>query len=41
MFPLRETNTQDYQKRCAVKSNSWALATFQSNGKARKQEAIE
>jgi len=41
MFPLRETNAQDYQNCCAVKSHSRALATFQSNGKARKQEAIE
>ena len=33
-------NTQDHQNCCAVKSNSRVLATFQSNGKTRKQEAI-
>ena len=36
----RGANTQDHQNCCAVKSHSRALATFQSNGKARKQEAI-
>jgi len=40
MFPLRCANTQDHQNCCGVKSHSCALATFQSNGKARKQEAI-
>ena len=39
MFLLMGANTQD-QNCCAVKSHSHALATFQSNGKARKQEAI-
>ena len=33
-------NTQDHQYCCAVKSHSRVLATLQSNGKARKQEAI-
>jgi len=33
-------NTQDHQNCCAVKYHSRVLATFQSNGKARKQEAI-
>jgi len=32
--------TQDHQNCCAVKTHSCALATFQSNGKAREQEAI-
>ena len=40
IFPLRGANTQDHQNCCAVKSHSRALATFQSNGKACKQEAI-
>jgi len=30
----------DHENCCAVKSYSRALATFQSNGKAGKQEAI-
>ena len=38
--PLRDTNTQDHQNCCAVKSHSRAHGTFQSNGKARKQETI-
>ena len=38
--PSECANTQDHQNCCAVKSHSRALATFQSNGKARKQEAI-
>jgi len=40
MFPLRGANIQDNQNCCAVKSHSRALAAFQSNGKARKQDAI-
>jgi len=38
--PSEWANTQDHQNCCAVKSHSRALATFQSDGKARKQEAI-
>ena len=34
------TNTQDHQNCRAVKSHSCALATFQSNIKARKKKAI-
>jgi len=38
--PSECANTQDHQNCCAVKSHSRVLATFQSNGKARKQKAI-
>ena len=38
--PAECANTQDHQNRCAVKSHSRALATFQSNGEVSKQEAI-
>jgi len=38
--PSECANTQDHQNCSAVKSHSRALATFQSNGKACKQEAI-
>ena len=38
--PSEFANTQDHQNCCVVKSHSRALATFQSNGKARRQEAI-
>ena len=38
--PSECTNTQDHQNCCAVKSHSRALPTFQSNGKACRQEAI-
>ena len=38
--PSKCANTQDHQNCCAVKSHSRILATFQSNGKARRQEAI-
>jgi len=38
--PSECANTQDHQNCCAVKSHSRALATFQSNGKACRQEAI-
>ena len=37
--PSECANTQEYQNCCAVKSHSRALATFQGNGKACKQEA--
>jgi len=40
VFALWCANTQDHQNCCAVKSHSRILAAFQSNGKARKQEAI-
>ena len=38
--PSECANTQDHQNCCAVKSHSRVLATLQSNGKVRKQEAI-
>ena len=37
--PSESANTQDHQNCRAVKSHSRVLATFESNGKARKQEA--
>ena len=40
MFTLKCANTQDHHNCCEVKSHSHALATFQSNGTARNQEAI-
>jgi len=41
IFPLKCANAHYHQTICAVKSPSRALATFQNNGKARKQgEAI-
>jgi len=38
--PSERANTQDHQNCRAVKSHSRVLATFQSNGKTREQEAI-
>jgi len=38
--PFECANTQDHRNCCAVKSHSRVLATFQSDGKARRQEAI-
>ena len=38
--PSECANTQNHQNYCAVKSHSRVLATLQSYGKARKQEAI-
>ena len=38
--PSECANTQDHQNCWVVKSHSRALATIQSNGKTRKQEAI-
>ena len=38
--PSECANTQEHQYCCAVKSHSRVLATLQSYGKARKQEAI-
>jgi len=38
--PSECANTQDHQNCCAVKSHSRVLATLQSNGKVRRQEAI-
>jgi len=38
--PSECANMQDHHYCCAVKSHSRVLATLQSNGKARKQEAI-
>ena len=38
--PSECANTQDHQNCCAVKSHSRVLATLQSNGKTRKQDAI-
>ena len=39
-IPSECAKTQDHQYFCAVKSHSRVLATFQSNGNARRQEAI-
>ena len=40
VFPIRCTNTQDYQNCCAVKSHSRALATFQSNGTSTENKEL-
>jgi len=40
MLPIRCANTQDHQNRCAMKSHSRALVTFQSNGNSSENKEL-